>query len=368
MDLLARARPTLLLDDAGWHRRADGVPADDGVALIIASSGSGGEPGLVELDRGAVDHAVRASAKALGARPGDGWLACLPLAHVGGLLVVLRAVLLGAPLEIQEHFTVAAVSEARAGISLTSLVPTMLSRLLGAGADLGHFRKLLVGGSAIPPGLRRRMTELALPLVATYGQTQSCGGVVYDGVPLGGVQVAISAAGEIELGGPTVMRGYRLDPERALRSLTAAGRLRTGDAGHIDASGRLQVEGRLDDLIITGGEKVWPAEVEAALLDHHAVADAAVTGSPDPEWGMRVIAYIVPVDPRTPPTLGQLRDFVAERMSRHKAPAEVVLTTSLPRTALGKVRRGRLRASAHQADDPAPDTGAGHQGYPQQQQ
>jgi malonyl-CoA/methylmalonyl-CoA synthetase len=139
------------------------------------------------------------------------------------------------------------------------------------------------------------------------------------------------------------MRGYLGDAEATARAFTDGGWLRPGDAGWIDADGRLRVAGRVDDLINTGGEKVWPAEVEAALHDHPGVADVAVVGRPDPEWGQRVVAYVVPADPAAPPSLEELRDHAAASLPRHKAPRELVLVPDgLPRTASGKVRRTAL--------------------------
>ncbi|MFN2568298.1 MAG: class I adenylate-forming enzyme family protein [Candidatus Dormibacteria bacterium] len=337
--LLSRGRPTLLVDGRGWHRLPGGVRGDGSVGLIMATSGARGEPALVELERRAVEHAVHASARRLNSGAGDGWLACLPPSHIGGLLVLLRGLLLGAPVIIHEGFHPAALAGAVGSASFISLVPTMLARLLDAGVDLSRFRAVLVGGAAIDARLETRVRERSVAAVPTYGQTQSCGGVVYAGLALEGVEAGIGVAGEVELGGATLMRGYRLDQARTAAAFTAGGRLRTGDAGHIDAEGLLHIEGRLDDLIITGGEKVWPAEVEAVLIDHPGVVEAMVTGVPDAEWGMRVIAHIVPREPSAPPTLEQLREHVGERLARFKAPTRLVLTATLARTSLGKARR-----------------------------
>jgi O-succinylbenzoic acid--CoA ligase len=213
--------------------------------------------------------------------------------------------------------------------------------------------------------------------VATYGLTQSCGGVVYDGLPLPGVTMRISGAGEVELGGRTLMRGYR-DGGRGgedasgtggtveggvertgAGDVTADGWLRTGDAGWVDDAGRLQIRGRLDDLIVTGGEKVWPGDVEAVLRRHPGIADCAVFARPDPVWGQRVAAAVVPRDPGAPPTLEELRELVGAVLGRHRAPRELVILGSLPRTTLGKVRRGSLEAGGAGSASAAPvDAGA----------
>jgi len=341
-DLMNRAAPTILVDADGWHRLNSGRPADDGVALVVHTSGTGGVPKLVQFGRPAIDAAVASSALALEASPHDRWLCCLPLAHVGGLLVLLRSVLLGAPVTVHPRFDPENVA-AEADSAFVSLVPTMLVRLIDAGADLSHFRAILVGGAAIPAGLADRAGAEGANVIETYGLTESCGGVVYDGRPLPGTEVRIDGDGGIQLRGPTVMRGYLSDAEASARAFTDGGWLRPGDAGWIDREGKLRVAGRLDDLINTGGEKVWPAEVEAALLDHPGVADVAVVGRPDPEWGQRVVAYVVPADPAAPPSLDELRDHAATSLPRHKAPRELVLVPEgLPRTASGKVRRAAL--------------------------
>ncbi len=228
--------------------------------------------------------------------------------------------------------------------AFVSLVPTMLVRLLDAGVDLSGFRAILVGGAAFPAELRTRARAAGARTVETYGLTESCGGVVYDGRPLAGTEVRIDGRTcGIELRGPTLMFGYRFDPAGTEEALTADGWLRTADAGVFDDSRRLHVLGRVDDLINSGGEKVWPEEVEEALRHHPKVADLAVGGRADPAWGQRVVAYIVPREPGDPPTLEELRDHVARTLPRFKAPRELVLLADrVPRTLSGKVRRGAL--------------------------
>jgi O-succinylbenzoic acid--CoA ligase len=338
--LLGRARPTVSLDAVG-ARRMDGAAADPEIVLIVATSGTGGAPKFVQFDRRTIDAAIAASASALGASDGDRWLCCLPLAHVGGLLVLLRGVLLGAPVTIHPRFDAAAV-EAQRGSAFTSLVPTMLGRLVDAGVRLSAFRAILVGGAHLSPDLRASAERAGASVVETYGLTETCGGVVYDGAPLPGTEMRIDHRGGIELRGPTLMRGYRFDPRATAAALTEDGWLRTGDAGEIDGEGRLHVVGRFDDLINTGGEKVWPDEVEAVLRKHPAVRDVAAGGRPDPEWGQRVAVWVVPADPSDPPSLDELRAFVARTLPRHAAPRELTLAERLPRTASGKLRRAAL--------------------------
>jgi o-succinylbenzoate---CoA ligase len=338
--LLRRARPTVLVDAGGGRRLDGGVPCEPGVAAVVATSGSSGEPRLVELDRDAVAAAVTASAAALGAQPEHGWLSCLTPAHIGGLLVLLRAVVLGCPVTVHERFDVERIA-ATGGCAYTSVAATMLVRLLDAGVDLRRFRAVLVGGSGLSAEVAERAADAGAAIVSTYGLTESCGGVVYDGAPLTGVGVAIGDGGEVLLGGPTLMRGYRGDAASTAAAL-AGGRLHTGDAGHLDAAGRLHVAGRIADVIVSGGVKVWPGPLEAVLREHPGVADVAITGAPDREWGERVVAVVVPADPARPPTLDELRDHAGAHLGRHHAPRELVIVDSLPRTALGKLRRAEI--------------------------
>jgi O-succinylbenzoic acid--CoA ligase len=256
-------------------------------------------------------------------------------------LVLLRAVLLGAPVVVHNRFDARAV--ARADARFTALVPTMLRRLLDLGAGVDRFRTILIGGAALPPDLRARAVDAQTTVVETYGLTETCGGVVYDGRALERTEVRIGDAG-IELRGPTLVRAYRLDPERTAAASAADGWLRTGDAGELDAAGMLRVSGRIDELINSGGEKIWPQEVETALETHDGVQEAAVAGADDPVWGQRVVAFVVARDRARPPTLAELRDHVSATIPRFKAPRELVLVDSLPRTASGKISRTSLRA------------------------
>ena len=250
------------------------------------------------------------------------WLACLPLAHVGGLSVVTRALHTGTRLIVHDGFDAGAVEHAEA--TLVSLVPTTLRRV-----DPSRFRRILLGGSAMPPALPANV-------VKTYGLTETGSGVVYDGYPLDGVEVAVDDHDEIRVRGPMLLRGYRdgTDPK------DVDGWLPTGDAGSLAPDGRLTVHGRVGDLIITGGENVWPVAVEAVLAEHPKVAEVAVVGRPDPEWGQRVVAIVVPAGDQ--PSLDELRAWVRERVAPWAAPKELELVATLPRTGIGKVRRSAL--------------------------
>ena len=313
-------------DGARTATGTGGEPVEPGDALVVATSGTTGEPRGVVLSHAAVEAHARGVHEVLSVdAAADRWLACLPLAHVGGLGVVTRALVTGTPLDVLPGFDLAAVrAAADRGATLVSLVPTALDRV---GAE--RFRWVVLGGSADP-------VDRPANVVRTYGLTETGGGVVYDpGGPLPGVEVRV-VGGEIELRGPMLLRAYRSgeDPR------SADGWLATGDLGELDPDGRLRVFGRRGDLIVTGGENVWPEAVEAVLRTHPAVDEVAVAGRPDPEWGARVVAYVVPAD--AAPELDELRAHVKASLPAFAAPRELVLVGSLPRTALGKVRRSAL--------------------------
>jgi len=335
-ELIERGRPTVTVDERGV-RRVRGVPIDPTIALVIATSGTAGTPRLAELSAGAVAAAVRASATVLGAAREDRWLSCLPLAHIGGLLVVCRHLILGAPLTFRRTITPSVVA-ALPSVRFMSVVPTQLTRLLEAGADLRGFRAILVGGSRVDPALERRARDAGVRAVPTYGMTETCGGVVYAGRPLPGVEVKAAPSGELLVRGPTLMRGYRLDAAATAAAFDAAW-LRTGDAGEVGPDGTVHAWGRLGDVIVSGGEKIWPADVEAALADHPEVDAVAVSAAPDPEWGQRVVARVVPRRPAAPPSLESLREHAGASIARHKLPRELIVVDHLDRTALGKIRR-----------------------------
>ena len=353
-ELIDRLGPTRIIERDGESRHLEGGwPVEVGDALVVASSGTTGlARGAVHTHAG-VEYAAFASSVAAGVAADTRWLGCLPLHHVAGFGVLARALVTGAGVELHPRFEAAAVDEAaRRGATHVSLVPTALERI-----DASLWRTILLGGSAIP-AMRPDNT------IATYGMTETLGGVVYEGVCLPGVAVRVldperhhdplrphlapsGVVGPIELRTPTLMRDYRRRPggaDDASRAPTDHdGWFRTGDLGSIEAgTERLVVHGRADDLIVTGGEKVWPSAVESVIAADQRVAEVAVLGEIDPEWGQRVVAVVVPTDPSTPPHLEALRDLVRTQLPRAAAPKELRLVASLPRTELGKVRRSGL--------------------------
>jgi O-succinylbenzoic acid--CoA ligase len=315
------------------------APRDDAVALAVHTSGTTSAPKLVELTWGNVTANALGSAIALGFDRRERWLCPLPLTHVGGLMVLLRSLIYGTATHLlpppfdADRATDALLED---GITLASLVPTMLSRMLDAGlANPPALRAVLLGGAPADPALLTRAAAAGVPVAQTYGLTEACSQVTTSapgepetaGWPLPQVHVALEPDGEILVSGPTVAGG---------------GVLRTGDLGSLDDRGRLTVIGRKADTIVTGGENVAPAEVEAVLLAHPAVAEAGVFARPHPEWGEAIVAR-VRLRAGEHITPDELRAFCGERLARFKVPKALELADApLPRTASGKLRRRDL--------------------------
>jgi len=353
-ELIAALGPGSIEDAEGVttvrSAREEGVA--EGTAVVVGTSGSTGAPKGVELSAAALRHSARASLDRLGARPGGRWLCCLPATHVAGLQVLVRSLVSGTEPVLAERADTETV--AGSGCAHVSLVPTQLQRLLldaRPPVPLAGFSSVLLGGAAAPAGLLAAARAAGVPVVTTYGMTETCGGCVYDGVPLDGTQVAIrgdddgrpAEAGRIWISGPVLFSGYRPGGYGGVAPPDGVRWFRTGDLGRLDASGRLVVRGRADDVINTGGHKVVPGEVAAALQTCPGVKDVAVVGQPDPEWGERVIAVVVPADPADPPALELIRLHVQERLPRYAAPSRVVMVDAVPMLPSGKHDIVRLR-------------------------
>ena len=349
-DLLRAFSPTAVETPEGakrWHPgTAVAAPAGSGaglpdeVAVVIATSGSTGEPKGVQLSATALVHSARASLSRLGARPGERWLCPLPTSHVAGLGVLVRSLVGGTTPVVTDRLD--PMELGAPGCAFVSVVPTQLRRMLDAGAGLAAFRAILAGGAAVPASLLAQARAAGARVVTTYGMSETCGGCVYDGVPLDGVQVRTGADGQIRIGGPVVFSGYRNRPDLTAAALED-GWFVTSDVGRLGADGRLIVRGRADEMINTGGEKVAPAEVAAVLASCPGVREAAVFGEPDPQWGERVMAAIVPINPAAPPQLAQLRAAVRERLPSYAAPKALILLPELPLLPSGKPDLAALR-------------------------
>ena len=337
---------------------APGVEPD--VAVVIATSGSTGQPKGVELSAAALRASAASSLARIGARPGQRWLCCLPGFHVAGIQVLVRSLLAGVEPVVTAR--VDAEIAATAGCAHVSLVPTQLRRLLDAGAPLDAFDTILLGGAAPPAGLLDDARAAGARVVVTYGMSETCGGCVYDGWPLDGVQVDLDSGGLIRIAGPVLFSGYRPagTPGGPSGSGSCGGHgasghggrwFRTSDLGSLDAGGRLTVRGRADDVINTGGEKVVPGEVEAVLGTIDGVKDVVVVGVPDADWGEIVTAVVVPANPAAPPDLGRLRAQVRGRLPGYAAPRRMLLAAELPMLPSGKPDRMALRAAGQRESD-----------------
>ncbi len=319
---------------------------DGGEPIVIRTSGSTGKPKDVVLSHRAVLASAHASLGRLGG-PG-GWLQAMPVTGVGGLQVLVRSAVAGLePTYAEEYASLAAAIAAVPGQRrYASLVPTQAHRLVESGEAgvLADLDAVLIGGAAVPADLLDALRSAGVRVVRTYGMSETCGGCVYDGVPLDGVRMRIDDSGQVQLAGPMLFDGYA-DAE-ATAQVLRDGWFATADLGEIDADGRLRVTGRIDDVVISGGVNVPLPAVTAALRTYEGVRDAVAIGVPDEEWGSRVVAFLVPDDAVCLDglRLDQLRDGVEEAgLPRAWAPREVVLVDALPLLPGGKVDRAALR-------------------------
>jgi o-succinylbenzoate---CoA ligase len=302
------------------------------VHTVLFTSGTSGEPKPVALTVGNQDASAAGSEAAFAYGPDDRWLCPLPLFHIGGLAILIRCARVGATAVLADRVEPATL----AGITLASVVSTQLRRLRDAGlGPLPDLRAFVLGGGPVPPDLLDWARGRAIPVRSTYGMTETTSQVAVTDAwelaaePVPGAELAIGEEAEI------LVRGAMVSPG----AVGPDGWLHTGDVGAIGRDGRLRVEGRLTDLIVTGGENVAPAVVEAALLAHPGIADAGVTGEPDAEWGEAVTAYVVE---RRPVPDYELLSFARERLAGYQVPKRVVRVRALPRNAGGKLMRAEL--------------------------
>ncbi|XXT23585.1 AMP-binding protein [Sorangium sp. So ce429] len=376
------------LDDSGPRaaEAAGVVPLDPaGDLAIVYTSGTTGRPKGAVLPRRAFLAAAEGSAANLGVRDDDRWLLCMPLCHVGGLSIVTRCLLARRAVILAPRFEPASVlaSIVRDRATLLSVVPTMLLALLEADRDnvLARLRAVLVGGAGAPERALDECARRGVPALTTYGLTEACSQVTVQrprdprtrepgsGAPLSGVELRVEGAGSdgvgrIEIRGPVLFRGYYRGPERAPELLVdGAGWFSTGDLGALDAAGRLHVAARRSDLIVTGGENVYPAEVEGVLASCAGVAGAVVFGVPDERWGQLVAAAIVPDQAASaapggaalpPALLDDLAAAVAARLAPHKRPRRLCAAAALPVTPAGKLDRAGAAARFAAALAPFP--------------
>ncbi|HEU5061064.1 MAG TPA: AMP-binding protein [Kofleriaceae bacterium] len=335
--------PRLPPEESERLRRAvpDALPA--GVAAVLFTSGSTGQRKGVLLDRAALAASAAASAAVLGRREDDRWLLCLSPATVGGLSIVTRSLAAGRRALLAgggDRFEPAGLvgQIARDRVTLLSLVPTMLARLLELDwRPPAHLRAVLIGGAAADPALLARARERGVPVRTTYGMTETASHVAIDGRVLPGLEVAIQG-GRIAVRGPVLFRGY-LPPHDHIPARDAGGWFVTADRGALDPDGVLRVLGRADGAILSGGATVDPAAVEAALTAVPGIGAACVFGLPDPEWGERVAAAVVLTGADLPPGLaGALRG----RLSPHELPRRIAVLADLPLGPSGKLDRAEI--------------------------
>ena len=322
--ILDLVKPTIMATAEG-DRRVDGQPVEPGDAVVVATSGTSGIQKAAVLTMSAVEASARATSERLNVMLRDTWLACLPPSHVGGLSVITRSLVMGTSLIPVPSFSPDSCEQAaKDGATLVSLVSTALQRI-----DSTLFRTIVLGGS-------RQAAQLPPNCVTTYGLTETGSGVVYNGTALRGVELEIRDS-IVYVRAPMLLRTYR----DGSVPLDSNGWFRTGDRGSLSDTGVLQIEGREGDLIITGGENVWPEIVEDSLRDFESITDLCVAGVPDKEWGHSVHVWVV-TEQVGSVSLDALRGHVKQTLPAHCAPRHVHFVTEIPRTALGKPQRSVL--------------------------
>lgn len=304
-------------------------PLEENQSLAMATSGTTGNPKIVMYTRQQLDASAIATSRHIGVNDDDKWLCCLPISHIGGLSVILRSLITNTNIEIHNGFkSEEVIKSAKNGATLTSLVPTTLARI-----DPLIFRKIILGGSNPPP-------DLPPNTLTTYGLTETGSGVVYDGSPLPGVEISIGQGDEILLRGPMIATHFR----SGSLIVDSNGWLHTKDAGAFE-NNRLKVFGRIDDMINTGGEKVFPQAIESLILSFIEIDKVAIISLPDQVWGEAVTAVIVAKPDHRVPSLDELRERVKEKLPAYCAPTRMLVVDKVPTTALGKIQKTILRNS-----------------------
>jgi len=347
--MIGTARLGGVIAPYGPHRLEGESPVGPEAYAVVPTSGSTGRPRGVLLTRRNVASAVEASQRRLENDAVDRWLLTLPLFHVGGLSIVWRSLTAGGSIELHPLFEAGAAAMAlRNGpVTMASLVPTMLQRILDADPGPYHgLKAVLLGGAPADASLVERALDVGMPVLQTYGMTETCSQIATvepgaareslgtTGPPLDGLTVEI-VDGEIVVDGPAVSPGYLGRPPRE-------GPYLTGDLGRFDSSGRLIVEGRRDGMIISGGENIHPAAIEAVIEEHAAVTRAVVVGVPDEDWGEAVVAVVEAESSAG----GAIRDSIALRLARHEIPKRWIFTDHVALLPNGKPDRRAARTTA----------------------
>jgi O-succinylbenzoic acid--CoA ligase len=337
-ECLHSIRPSVLVDADGTHELAGGLATNDGDAIVIQTSGTTSRPKAVVHTHSSIEASALATAETLQLDPRrHRLLACLPVARIGGLAVVMRALVTRSPLDTLESFDAKAVQnifDSDPGTTITSLVPTAWRQL-----DTSTAARVVSGG--MPP-----LGELPANVINAYGLTETGSGCIYDGAAIPGVEFRLDPNGRVELKGAVIARATRriVDDEVVESAITdESGWFATNDVGQL-VDGLLRIRGRADDVIVSGGENVWPDPIEAILSTHPLVSEVAVVGLPDEVWGQAVTAVVVPRDSKATPTLEELRAMVKSALPAWNAPHRLHVRPSLPRTVTGKVRRSEVAA------------------------
>lgn len=328
--LIKEFKPSVVVDETGNAVDfPNSEPTQHNDALVIATSGSTGAPKGVVHTHDSIRALLNMSQSRLQTDTSTHWLLCLPVSHVAGFSIVARSILMGNPINILAKFDETEVlNAARAGATHVSLVPTTLKRI-----EPSIFSTILLGGAAAPPNLPGNV-------VTTYGMTETFGGIAYDGAPLDGVEVRIMNE-SIELKSPSLFRAYRgQDAERSTGDW-----YETGDCGTF-SNNQIRVFGRKDDMIITGGENVWPNAVEKVVASFPGVEHVVVSGIEDEQWGQRVVAWIIS-SRDVAPSLDNIREHVKTQLPSFCAPTELRVVTEFPMTSLGKVDHQALKNLKH---------------------